>query len=62
MLSNSSEISFESIHKICKKCTPTQIMSYQTSLQLHKTINEAYDYYSSEHVTLLSNIVCVEGS
>ena len=59
MMSNSTDISFESIQKICKKCTPTQIMSYQTSLHLHKSINEMYDYCTSELVTLLSNIVCM---
>ena len=58
MMSNNCEISFESIHKICKKCTPTQIMSYQTSLQLYKTTNEIYEHCTSEHVTLLDNIVC----
>ena len=58
MMSNSTEISFESIHKICKKCTPTQIMSYRTSLLLHKSINEIYEHCTSELVTLLSNIVC----
>ena len=58
MLSFNSEISFENIHKKCKKCKPTQIMFYQTSLQLHKSINEIYDYCTSEHATLLNNIVC----
>ena len=58
MLSFNSEISFENIHKKCKKCTPTQIMFYQTSLQLHKSINEIYNCCTSEHTTLLNNIVC----
>ena len=57
MMTNSSEISFENIHKICKKCTPSQIMSYQTALQLHKTINEVFEYCSSEHAALLNNII-----
>ena len=60
MMTNSSEISFENIHKMCKKCTPSQIMSYQTSLQLHKTINEIFDYCSSEHAALLSNVICTK--
>ena len=58
MMSYSSEISFDKIHKVCKKCTPTQIMSYQTSLHLHRTINEIFDGCSSEHATLLNNVVC----
>ena len=58
MMSYSSEISFETIHKMCKKCTPAQIMSYQTSLHLHKTIGEIYESCSSEHVSLLNNIIC----
>ena len=33
-------------------------MFYQTSLQLHKSINEIYNCCTSEHTTLLNNIVC----
>ena len=58
MMSNNCEISFESIHRICKKCTPAQIMSYQMSLHLYKSINEIYEYCTTEHVKLLDNIVC----
>ena len=58
MMSQCNEISFDNIHKLCKKCTPTQIMHYQISLQLHKTISNVYIECSSEHATLLSNIVC----
>ena len=58
MMSNNNEISFDKIHKICKKCTPLQIMSYQQSLHLHKSINAIFDYCSTEHATLLNNIVC----
>ena len=58
MLSNCNEISFENIHKLCKKCTPSQIMYYQTSLQLHKSINEIYECCTSQHAALLNNIVC----
>ena len=35
-------------------------MSYQTSLQLHKTINGIYDHCSSEHAALLSNVICTK--
>ena len=58
MMSYSTEISFETIHKMCKKCTPSQIMSYQTSLHLYKTIGDIYENCSSEHVALLNNIIC----
>ena len=58
MLSNCAEISFIKIHETCKKCTPNQIMSYQNALWLHKTLNEMYSYCSTEHVKILSNIIC----
>ena len=58
MMLFSTEISFEYIHKTCKKCTPVQIMAYQTSLQLHKSNNEIFEYCTSEHVSLLNNIIC----
>ena len=34
-----NEISFERIHEINKKCTPSQIMLYQSALLLHKTLS-----------------------
>ena len=46
------------IHSICRKCTPTQIMSYQLSLQLHKSLSEMYDLCTTEHTSILNNIVC----
>ena len=58
MLSNCSEISFIKIHSMCKKCTPNQIMSYQSSILLHKTINDTFNSCSYEHATLLCNFVC----
>ena len=58
MMSNNSELSFDKIHKICKKCTPSQIMSYQKSLHLHKSLNEIYTECSSEHANLLNNVIC----
>ena len=39
-MNNSSEILFDKLHKDSMKCTPKQIMLYQISLSLHKTINE----------------------
>ena len=34
-----TEISFENIHKVNGKFTPTQIMTYQASLKPHKMLN-----------------------
>ena len=53
---NCSEISFENIHKLCKKSTPKQMTSYQASLNLHKILNE--DDCTSEKVRILDRIVC----
>ena len=50
--------SFETIHKKCRKCTPAQIMYYQMSLQLHKTLNKIFESCTSEHAALLNNVVC----
>ena len=36
LMYNNAEMSFIRIYEICKKCTPSQIMLYQRSLQLHK--------------------------
>ena len=55
---NCSEVSFLDIHKKCKKCTPDQIMSYQSSIQLYKTLNNIFSYCSTEHASLLNNITC----
>ena len=45
------DVSFESLHKNCKKCTPKQITLYQSSLKLFKTLNENIDdiCYISSH-------------
>ena len=58
MLSNCNEISFVNIHKMCKKCTPTQIMSYQSAINLHKTLSEMSNLCTTEHASILTNIVC----
>ena len=36
---NNSMVSFEKIHERNRKCTPLQIMLYQSALQLYKTLN-----------------------
>ena len=58
MMSFNCNISFESIHRKCKKCTPSPIMYYQISLRLHRTLNEIFESCTSEHAALLNNIVC----
>ena len=58
MMSYSSELSFVNIHTTCRKCTPTQIMSYQLSLQLHKSLSEMSEKCTTEHTRILNNIVC----
>ena len=58
MLSNCNEILFVNIHKMCKKCTPTQIMSYQSAINLHKTLSEMSNLCTTEHASILTNIVC----
>ena len=52
------DISFDSIHKIQKKCTPIQIMYYQMSLSLFKIINNNDEDLSFETITVLNQIVC----
>ena len=47
-------ISFEKIHEINKKCTPSQIMLYQASLNLHKTLN--FEVPNFETITVLDQL------
>ena len=46
-------ISYESLHKITKRATPTQILTYKHALLLHKTYND--DSISPEWVDLFTN-------
>ena len=48
-------ISFEKLHKNAKKCTPAQIMLFQTSLNLHKVLNQ--EVPSFEGVTVLDQMI-----
>ena len=50
-------ISFENIHKINNKCTPSQIMLYQIALNLHRTLNFETSP-TLEQTTLLDQIRC----
>ena len=47
-------ISFEKIHEINKKCTPSQIMNYQAALNLHKTLN--FHVPNFEAITVLEQL------
>ena len=51
------EISFESLHLKCKKCTPKQVMLYQISLQLHKTLNLCNDTINTETIRVIEQTV-----
>ena len=53
-----NEISFENVHRKCKKCTPEQIMMYHISLKLHKLLNENGSGITFEQVTVMDQIVC----
>ena len=57
-MSYNPDISFLAIHSACKKCTPSQLMSYHMSLHLYKTLAELNDYCTTELARLLVNIVC----
>ena len=50
-------ISFENIHKISKKCTPSQISFYQIAINLHKVLSFD-DCPTFEQTTVLHQIVC----
>ena len=52
------DVSFINIHKMFKKCTPDQIMLYQISLLLFRTVNETCHFPSSSFVKLMDQIVC----
>ena len=54
----SFDISFDEVHRICKKCTPSQILLYNQSLQLHKTVNHQDFPGTFEDVTIVDQIIC----
>ena len=58
LLFNSTELSFVRIHAMCKKCTPTQILSYQAAIHLYKVTHEIFETCTTEHALLLSNVIC----
>ena len=58
VLVNCNEISFETVHSVCEKSTPKQILLYQVALKLHKILEELDEKCTFEHVTILSNTLC----
>ena len=50
---NSLDVSFENIHKICKKSTPNQITLYQLSLNLYKSLVFQDNVPTFEQITIL---------
>ena len=53
---SNQENSFERLPAIAKKCTPSQIMLYQSALHFHKVLNQ--QVLSFERVTVLHNMTC----
>ena len=50
------EISFKRLHANAKKCTTSQIMLFQSALNLHKVFNQ--DLISFEIATVLNQMIC----
>ena len=50
-------ISFENIHKVNLKCTPSQIMLYQIATNLHRVLNFE-NCPTFEQTTVLEQILC----
>ena len=58
LTSQNYDVSFINLHKINNKCTPNQIMLYQISLLLFKTVNENSSTPSRSFVRLMDQAVC----
>ena len=54
---NNLDLSFERLHYLNKKCTPSQIMLYQLSLSLHKRYNEDSWSLNFETVTVIDQMI-----
>ena len=52
------DVSFENLHRNCKKSTPKQIALYLSSLKLHKIVNDNLDDITFEQVTVFDQIRC----
>ena len=55
LMNNCNVISFERIHELSKKCTPSQIMLYQATLLLYKTLN--FEIPDFEAMTVLNQMI-----
>ena len=40
LMKDNYDVSFDNIHRKCKKCTPYQSTLYQSTLLLHKSVND----------------------
>ena len=56
LMQDNREISFENLHVNAKKCTPGQIMKYQSALNLHRILNQ--EVISIEIATVLNQMIC----
>ena len=56
LMQDNREISFENLHVNAKKCTPCQIMKYQSALNLHRILNQ--EVISFEIATVLNQMIC----
>ena len=54
---NTYDLSFERLHVLNKKCTPSQIMLYQLSLSLHKLYNVNSCLLDFETVTVIDQMI-----
>ena len=54
---NTLDLSFERLHVLNKKCTPTQIMLYQLSLSLFKLYNIESSDIDFETITVIDQMI-----
>ena len=51
-------VSFIEVHKVSKKCTPSQILLYNQAIQLYKTVNHSDFPCTLEDITLVDQTIC----
>ena len=52
------DVSFVDVHRVSKKCTPSQILMYTQAIQLHKTLNHRDFPCTLEDIELLDQNIC----
>ena len=57
MMNPQCEVSFINVHKLNKKCTPQQIMLYQISINLYKTLNYTTCLPPTEVIRVIEQII-----